>query len=395
MSHDELREQRGARSMSRRRALSVLGGGAAAAVAAHPVYRMINPASNAVTMPVALNAVVTQRLQHEFDRIMARADVHHALMIVQSSDGTQRWTAAAGASRPGGVPVTMNTPVFLASVTKLYTAAVVLRLAERGRIGLDDPIAAHLPAGIVNGLHRLDGTDYTARITVRHLLGHTSGLADYFADRPRGAHSLNEELASEGDRAWTLIDVAERVRSELRPHFAPQPIGSARQLVRYSDTNYQLLGAIAEAGAGAPLHDVFQRELFEPLGLRDTYLYPHRRCRMAVEPASIWIGDAPRDLPLALGSFGADGGMVATLDPVALQLPSWPIEYGLGIMRFRLPAPLNGFRPMPALLGHTGSTGSWLFYCPELDMMLAGTVSQANAAALPYRLLPRLIRALQ
>jgi CubicO group peptidase (beta-lactamase class C family) len=81
------------------------------------------------------------------------------------------------------------------------------------------------------------------------------------------------------------------------------------------------------------------------------------------------------------------------LDPVALKLPNWPIEYGLGMMRFRMPTILNGFERMPAVLGHTGSTGSWLFYCPELDLFLAGTVNQATGGALPYRFVPKLLRA--
>jgi D-alanyl-D-alanine carboxypeptidase len=49
---------------------------------------------------------------------------------------------------------------------------------------------------------------------------------------------------------------------------------------------------------------------------------------------------------------------------------------------------------MPAVIGHTGSTGSWFFHCPELDVRIAGTVNQATAGAVPYRCVPRLLRAL-
>ena len=89
------------------------------------------------------------------------------------------------------------------------------------------------------------------------------------------------------------------------------------------------------------------------------------------------------------------------LDQAALQLPSWPIEYGLGIMRFhdpvlkflqRIPRKLAPIYAAPAVIGHTGSTGSWLFHCPSMKVMLSGTVDQANAGALPYRLVPKILR---
>jgi hypothetical protein len=71
------------------------------------------------------------------------------------------------------------------------------------------------------------------------------------------------------------------------------------------------------------------------------------------------------------------------------------MEYGLGIIRFRLPRLLTPFRPVPELVGHSGVTGSWLFHCRELDIITAGTVDQVRGAAAPYRFVPRLIRALQ
>jgi CubicO group peptidase (beta-lactamase class C family) len=326
----------------------------------------------------------------------------------------------------------------LASITKLYPAALVLRLVERGRLEFDQPIASLLPDSLIHGLHRLDGVDHTDEITIRHLLAHSSGLADYFTDRPRGGKSLSDQLA-EGDMAWTPAEMLERVRTDLRPHFPPQEPDGGKQKIRYSDTNYLLLRLIIEETEGESLIEVMQRELLEPLGFGRTAAYPpispagspgatDATSTATFEPAPLWIGAERWDLPLALGSFGADGAMVAPLgeaidfmralvrgqifddpapydlmhaemsrfglplDLVALQLPSWPIEYGLGMMRFQLPTLMNGFQRMPAVLGHTGSTGSWLFYCPELDLFLAGTVNQATGGALPYRFVPKLLR---
>jgi D-alanyl-D-alanine carboxypeptidase len=81
------------------------------------------------------------------------------------------------------------------------------------------------------------------------------------------------------------------------------------------------------------------------------------------------------------------------LDRAALRQPSWPIEYGLGVMRFRLPRFLTPFRPVPEVVGHTGSTGTWLFHAPEPDLYLTGAVNQVTAGAIPFRVVPAVLRA--
>jgi D-alanyl-D-alanine carboxypeptidase len=88
-------------------------------------------------------------------------------------------------------------------------------------------------------------------------------------------------------------------------------------------------------------------------------------------------------------------------NPLAFSLnlrpvgPGWPIEYGLGMVRFRMPRLFTGFRQAPTILGHTGVTGSWLFHVPDLDLILSGTVDQVMGAPVPYRFVPRLVLELQ
>jgi D-alanyl-D-alanine carboxypeptidase len=60
---------------------------------------------------------------------------------------------------------------------------------------------------------------------------------------------------------------------------------------------------------------------------------------------------------------------------------------------FRLPRALTPFRPVPEVVGHTGSTGTWLFHAPELDLFMTGTVNQITAGAVPFRLVPKVLRA--
>lgn len=371
---------------------------------------------------------IERRLDGLLRGLAARKNVKHALLAVEAGDGGFRWTGTAGPASPGGPPMRADTPYFLASVTKLHIAAVVLRLHEAGRLSIDAPMAGYLPGPLVAGLHRSGGVDRTGEITIRHLLGHTSGLADCLEDRPKGGTSFLDRILSEGDRAFTREELFRVVREELAPHFPPQPADARRPRIRYSDTNFQLLLEIIEAVTGAPLHVAFEDHLLRPLDLRDTWLPGHPRGPgPEPEPATLWIGDEPATIPLALRSVGDLAGTAADairflralvrgevfrepatagllqarwnrfglpLDPAALRLASWPIEYGLGMMRFRLPRLLTPFAPIPAVVGHSGSTGTWLFHCPERDLFLAGTVDQAMEPALPFRFMPRLLRAL-
>ena len=80
-------------------------------------------------------------------------------------------------------------------------------------------------------------------------------------------------------------------------------------------------------------------------------------------------------------------------DPTTPRLPGWPIQYGLGMMRFALPRWYTPFKPVPPVVGHTGSTGCWLFYCQDIDLYSCGGVDQITAGAVPFRAVPRVLEA--
>src|SRR5919106_6512945 len=311
-------------------------------------------------------------------RLAARKRVPHAIVRVEHGDGF-RWTGAVGDARPGGPPIRADMPFFIASVTKLYIATVVMKLHEGGQVRLSDPISTYLSGELTKGLHRLGGVDRTEEITVRHLLGHASGLPDYLEERPRGGRSLLERVVEEGDTAWDIHDIVRIVRG-LRPHFPPQPLQEGRYRIRYSDTNYLLLIAVIEAVTGRRQHDAFEHLLFRPLHLRHTWLPGHSEPLAPTgDPAAIWYRDRPLHIPQAMSSFrdlystlddtiaflrALVGGEMfedpATLDLMtsrwmrfgfprdmaALRAPGWPIRDGL------LAVLVSAARPVP--LGHRG-----------------------------------------
>lgn len=370
---------------------------------------------------------VAARLQAEVDALVERKGLPHAVLAVASGDGALRWAGAAGAADPAGTPMTPNRPYFIASIDKLYVAAATMRLFERGLVDIDAPVAEYLPDALTGRIHVLDGVDHSAEITARHLLTHTSGLADYLEDSPEGGVSLVERIVASGDTDWDVHQTMSLVREELRPHFEPQQTGRSKPKARYSDTNYQLLIALVETLEGATLDRVLDDLLFRPFAMRNTWLEglsrPPATCPA---PAALWFDEQPLELPrffkairsiystaedqiasfraLVDGRVFADPGTFDAMqqwnrlpfptDATAARAPGWPVEYGLGIKRLQLPRVLTRMRLLPAAIGHTGSTGSWLFYCPELDVYMAGTVDQGTAGAIPYRLTPKLVRIL-
>ncbi len=143
--------------------------------------------------------MLTHRLQDVLHDLVSGRRVPHAILAVKSGDGSFRWTGPAGDARPDGTPLQADTPYFIASVDKLFTATVILKLRKRGAVDLDEPISTYLAERLIGRIHRLDGVDHTTDITVRHLLSHTSGLADWLEDRPKGGLSLIGRLVREGD----------------------------------------------------------------------------------------------------------------------------------------------------------------------------------------------------
>lgn len=372
----------------------------------------------AATDPGGIRDEVVGRLAALVGRLPTRRGVRHVVMGAAGLDPSWRWSDAVGQATINGPPMTIDTPFLLASVTKLYIAAVVLKLWERGHLDVYAPVGSYLPGELGRGLHVLDGVDHTARITPAHLLGHHTGLPDWLDDRPPGGGPALIEQLLDDDRFVSLEDAVVHVRDHLTPHFTPSDPQARKARIRYSDTNYQLLMLIVEQVTGRPMRDVYDRLLLGPLGLRHTWMPGEQPLEPTGDPATVWAANQPMDRPLALQSFRdlyATVGDVlgfgralfrgevfdepTTVDVMshrfhrfgfprsvaALRAPSWPIEYGWGMMRFELSRLLAGGQRVPGLLGHTGASGSWLWYAPTLGVLMAGTVDQTTAAAVPFR----------
>jgi D-alanyl-D-alanine carboxypeptidase len=204
-----------------------------------------SPAPSPSEDPAALAARLDARLQV----LLERSGIPGVSAAVLWDDG-RSWLGAAGsADLANGRPMTTGTAFALASVSKTLTAAVVLQLVGEGSLSLDQPVAPLLPAF---------GLD--ARITVRMLLDHTSGLPDYFLN-PK----IDKPLQAEPDATWT----AARAWSYLpvKPVKRPVP-GTAWG---YANSNYLLLGELVERVTGHALASEIRHRLLGPLGLETAW----------------------------------------------------------------------------------------------------------------------------
>ncbi len=191
--------------------------------------------------------------------------IKNCALTIANGDGSFEWSGASGMAT-GQAPMTKDTPIYIASITKLYTAAIVMRLCEQGLLALDDPMAKYLPKELVQGIHVYKGQDYSTQITIRQLLSHSSGIADYYDQKGADGKSLFEIFVENPDRRWSVDQTIERAKKDLKPRFPPG------ERTFYSDTNFQLLGKIIEAVAGTSVQAAYGQLIFQPLGLKHTYL---------------------------------------------------------------------------------------------------------------------------
>lgn len=299
-------------------------------------------------------------------------------------------------------------PFFIASATKLFVTAIAARLRARGELDWDAAFAGYLPDLDASGLCEIARVDHAPRVTVRQLLAHTSGIADYFEGRrPDGTTTMQRFL--ERDFAWDIHDVLRWTR-DMQAGFAPGTPGRAL----YSDTNYQLLGAVIERVTGATFAQVVQREVCEPLGLLHTWCLDASSLERYGEVARFRVGDALPVIPLAMSSVGADGGIVSTLRDgqrfiraflggelfdrgvIAEITGEWrrifrPLRYGTGIMLFRLPRFMAPFGA-PDFIGHSGASGTVMFGVAGTGTTIVLTTNQAERRDLPFRMMVSIAR---
>ena len=319
-------------------------------------------------------------LQKRFDAAVRPADIHEAVLYIENSSGDFSESFGYGGRD-------IDTPMLTASVGKLFTTACVLILYQEGRLSLEDKLSLHFEEEQLRGLHVFKGREYSFNLTVYDLLFQTSGL-------PAGSGSLADE-----DK---YVGFAQRL-AETKT-FAPKFVPKAGAY--YANINFFMLGEILEKVTGMSLTDVYEKMVFMPLGMADSYLitcesdyipYFYNGTEKLYRPqrlASVWATggfvSTPRDLMVFSKGFWEgrlfDRALLEKLAVYRKLKPYFgPVHYGGGFMQI----PLIGGGE---LLGHSGVTGSFAFYYPQEDLHFVGDFSQLKKPAAPFGMLMRLSR---
>lgn len=334
------------------------------------------------------------KVRKGFKKMLKKDDVHNGFLQVQSADGALNWKLVGGAFQDS-TAVSAANPFHAASVGKMFTATLIMKLAEAGKLQLEDSVSTHLPPKIVSGLHVYEGEDYSQKITIAQLLQHTSGLPDYITDTPNdGSPNIMALALQNPDKYWKVAEFLDFSREKLSAHFPPG------QGYYYTDTAYVLLGLIIEAKYQKELHQVFLEAFFEPLAMKNTAMFKRSE---AINPsgrmAEFYVDETEISTYASLSIDWAGGGLVTTsedlikfqralfsgeiVSKVTLEkMQDWHREskgiyYGLGLRKFDF-RELSVFLPKMTIIGHSGLSASFSFYCPELQVYMAGTFNQTN-----------------
>src|SRR5438874_9161070 len=196
----------------------------------------------------ALKPIDKAALQTMVDTTARELLIPGAMVLLRTPQG--EFTVTYGTTLLGAnSPPTVDTHFRIASNTKRMTAAVIVLLAQEGKLSLDDPVSKYV-SGVPNG----------DNITITELLNMRSGLYSY-DDDPEFWAILDRDPT----KVWSPAEVL-AIAFTHSPYFPP---GTG---FHYSNTNYALLGLVAEKIDGKPLASCFQGRLFGPLGLKDTML---------------------------------------------------------------------------------------------------------------------------
>jgi D-alanyl-D-alanine carboxypeptidase len=295
-----------------------------------------------------------------------------------------------------GLNSTVDQPYYIASIGKVFTSVIIGQMVEKNLISYEDKVLDILGSSIVDGLHTYKGINYAGEVTIRHLLNHTSGIGDYFSDKPIQGKSMLDKILESPYQHYSPLEIVQWSKTNIKPRFKP---GKG---FHYSDTGYHLLGLVIEKILEMPLHEIMEKNIFSPLKMINTVFASYEK-QEKIDEGSIcdvyWGEKNVKDFSIFKDDF-AGGGIITTSSDLLLffkavinhqiiqestlaQMTNWSryssfkfigIAYGLGLMYLKS-TPLL-FPKKFSSFGHIGSIGSFMFYNPTTKTYLIGSVNR-------------------
>ena len=325
--------------------------------------------------PQVFSADVVAEVQAKMDELTAEG-LPPGMVVWIDAPGYRFEGASGSANLADDTPMSPDDAFRIGSITKMFTAVVIVQLAEEGVLTLDDPLAQWLP-------EVADQLPFGDQITLRHLLAHTSGLYNVVEHEAYYADIFTEMVVDEETGTVSLACVQRDPNDTLARYvYGKDANFEPGTQWRYSNTNYTLLGMIIEAATEMPLAQAYGTHIYEPLGMTSTFLDCYEEPLVDVVHGYTGFGEAMSDLTELHESVGwSAGGLVSTApdlvtfarglfggslfdDPaslVAMTTPAPGSAYGLGVMLHR------------ETMGHAGYIAGFrsvLNYAPELDTVV-------------------------
>jgi CubicO group peptidase (beta-lactamase class C family) len=238
----------------------------------------------AATGFVQASAAPNEEIAALMTALSARGQFNGAVLVAQGGKVIYR-KAFGKANFQTGADFTPQTPSNLGSVTKQFTAMAIMILAERNKLQYDDPVAKYIP--------EFSSTTHLSKITLRHLLTHTSGMPDY------GDLAIDDSGLSQQALIAAILS-------------KDDVLSKAGQKYQYSNPAYSLLAVVVERVSGMSFGDFLEHEIFRPAGMSSTFVYDRlekKSARSAIGYGQFGqVNDAlPTQIP-------GDGGIYSTVD---------------------------------------------------------------------------------
>lgn len=280
----------------------------------------------------------------------------------------------------------------LASVGKLFTATLISMLYDKAQLCFDDKIEKYLDKDLMQALHVYKGKDYSAEISIKHLLTQTSGLNDVF-------FPLFDKMMKDASLEMSVREALEWGKINRKP------VGKPGQKHFYTDTNYYLLGLIIESITKKSFHKAVHEMILTPLAMDNAYIsaYSEPKNTPKYPPANIYIKKRNfiEDQRIAKIDY-AGGGIVAPLSEYLIfmkalvnaqlvkestlnQMIDDDVKMGFPVIGFNYAYSIWKPRPTPLLMpkkfycwGCVGVTGAFMFYHPETEAYIVGTFNDTS-----------------
>jgi D-alanyl-D-alanine carboxypeptidase len=336
-------------------------------------------------------------------------NLHNAYLLVHSDKNQIHWNMAHGKTQ--APIVAPEQPYHTASIGKTFTSVIIAMLVREGKLRYSDPISMYLSEEIMRSLHIYKGQDFSYDIRIEHLVSNTSGLPDYFEDKPKKHKGFFDMMLENPSRFWTPQETIEWTKQYLKPKFIP---GKG---VHYTNTGFDLLGLIIEKVTSKPYHEALHDYVFQPLDMNQSYLsqYSEPAERSAYPVAKLTTKNNQvinvEDYHSFSGIY-ASGQTISTSEDlfrfmqalvgyrlvpkhILTAMMNWKrlyigVGYGYGLMKIRM----RPFTQKFDVWGHLGSIGSFMLYNPGLDVYVIGNFNKTGYFTKSIRFISQVLHTL-